>query len=142
MFTPRLIRLPTAMPVFHRPARGAEDRAAFLVDVIHKVRSQHHGLQSAFGIKPAITVAESQHFLDIVDVVQFQKGGADDRVNPGQMPPQVTMPARTFRGSKKSLSLGPRHFKEGFFRRRNGRRPDYLQRYAQGIIDGATNRRF
>ena len=71
----------------HRAARGAENRAAFVVDVIHELGSDPHRLRAARGIEPAVAAAKSQHFGDTVAVMQFEKERPDNIVEAGAQPP-------------------------------------------------------
>ena len=67
----------------HRAARGAEHRAALLVDVVHELGRQHDRFRAAGGIQPLVAAAKAEHLLHAVGVVQFEEERADDVVQAG-----------------------------------------------------------
>jgi hypothetical protein len=64
----------------HRAARGAENRAALLMNVIDELRRDLHRLAAALRIEAAVTAAKAEHLGDAVAVVEFEKKRADDVV--------------------------------------------------------------
>ena len=86
----------------HRTARGAENRAAFLMNAIDELRRDLHRLHAARGIEPAVAAAKAEHLGDAVAVVQFEKERADDVVEPGAQPAaRHNARARLFRVEEK-----------------------------------------
>ena len=67
----------------HRAARGAENRAALLMNAIDELRRDLNRLHSACRIEPAVAAAKAEHLRDAIAVVQFEKERADDVVEAG-----------------------------------------------------------
>ena len=70
-------------PHIHRPARGAQHRAAMLVNVVHEPRRQRNRLRPEPRVEPLVAAAKPEHFLDPVGVVQLQEERTDDIIQPG-----------------------------------------------------------
>ena len=90
-------------------ARRAEDRAPVLVDVRRRTRGVRSSTSPpVLGDEPLIAVAEAVDLPHPVAGTRAPSPGARiTSLRPGQSPPQVTIPARVFDGSKKIFLRGP-----------------------------------
>ena len=66
----------------HRPARGAENRAAGSMNALDELRRDLYRLLATLRIEPAVTAPKAEHLGDAVAVVEFEKERADDVVEP------------------------------------------------------------
>ncbi len=60
-----------------RPARGAEQRPAELVDVLHAGRGQFHNIVAVGGDEALKPVADAEHRRGVIGMVGFQHDGPD-----------------------------------------------------------------
>lgn len=66
-------------------------------------------------VQPLIAIDKPQDFTDTIAMMQLAHQGADDIVQPGHRPPQVTTPAQGFLWVKKQFFARPGDLEQEVF---------------------------
>ena len=94
-----------------QPSRGAENRAALLMNAIDELRRELHRLAAALRIDSAVAATKAKHLGDAVAVLEFEKERVDDVIEPrAQTAAGHDTRARLLR-IEKQLRTRPRHLK-------------------------------